>query len=250
MGNKYFYSLTEKIDKNKYPQEFLDKIEGEHGEIDYQNDSFAPDLSHYLKTVSTHPETGVPEQDVIYLASFQKSFHALELAKNELEDLSNVKDVRADDKLRQITKDLRNVFNMLRTHIRRRYPEHYDLIKKQIDETSMTGGTGTATAGKGAQYTSPYAYKLVPKKVKGSGLEVKQLWEDDEQEEKDYTTFQQKRITDFKAIETELNHIYKLISVAEGETIRHYQENPGSYKVLKATDLILDYLKDIKKLLK
>ena len=34
------------------------------------------------------------------------------------------------------------------------------------------------------------------------------------------------------------------------ETIAYYQDKPESYSVVYATDLILDYLKDIDKLLK
>ena len=41
-----------------------------------------------------------------------------------------------------------------------------------------------------------------------------------------------------------------MISNAKNETIEYYQENPKSYTVVKPTDLVLDYLKDIKKLLK
>ena len=96
-------------------------------------------------------------------------------------------------------------------------------------------------------YVSKFKYKLVPKKIKGSGLEVKQLFEDDEKSSK--KNFQKKRIEAFDSIENDLNHIYKAISNAKNETIKHYKDNPGSYKVLKPTDLISDYLKDIKNLI-
>ena len=76
---------------------------------------------------------------------------------------------------------------------------------------------------------------------KGSGLEVKQLFEAD---------FQKKRISAFDSIEKELNNIYKLISNAKNETIKYYNDNPKSFSVVKPTDLIMDYLKDIKQLLK
>ena len=35
----------------------------------------------------------------------------------------------------------------------------------------------------------------------------------------------------------------------KNETLKFYQENPGSYDVVKPTDLVLDYIKDIKKIL-
>ena len=96
-------------------------------------------------------------------------------------------------------------------------------------------------------YVKQFAYKLVPKKIKGSGIIVKQLFEKEEEEKKN---FQLKRIEAFDGIEEKLNDIYTTISNAKNKTIEYYKENPDSYKVIKPTDLIMDYLEDIKKLLK
>ena len=96
---------------------------------------------------------------------------------------------------------------------------------------------------------SSYGYKLVPKNKagnyvqKGSKLDVKQLFED----QKD---FQLKRVAAFDVIEQELNDIYKMLSNAKNETSEYYNDNPSSYTVIKPTDLVLDYIKDIKNLLK
>ena len=62
--------------------------------------------------------------------------------------------------------------------------------------------------------------------------------------------FQEKRIAAFQEIEKRLNALYPKIDKAKDETIAYYQDKPESYSVLYATDLILDYLKDIDKLLK
>jgi len=62
--------------------------------------------------------------------------------------------------------------------------------------------------------------------------------------------FQKKRIDAFDEIEARLNNLYPEISNAKNETAEYYQENPGSYTVVKPTDLILDYIKDIETLLK
>ena len=162
------------------------------------------------------------------------------------------------------------------------------LTEDEIEEMSTTGGgAGSAsfTPGTGIQYATPYAfkkvkkqklpeskdpgkdlgpgpkasedgvkdnayvkqfgYKLVPKKIKGSGLEVKQLFE-----KEDASDFQNRRIQAFDRIEQEMNDIYKMLSNAKNETSDYYNENPGSYSVVKPTDLVLDYIKDIKDLLK
>ena len=62
--------------------------------------------------------------------------------------------------------------------------------------------------------------------------------------------YQETRIADFQDIEKYLNGLYPLIDKAKDETIAYYQDKPESYSVVYATDLILDYLKDIDKLLK
>lgn len=138
-------------------------------------------------------------------------------------------------------------------------------IIKKIKETSSTGvGGGTFTPGEGAQYATkysfkkgtddkgvkkPYYYKLgwkaVPDKIKGSGLEVKKLFEEDTTD-----TFQQERIKAFETIENELNSLSPILSNAKNQTIEFYQENPGSSEIIVSTDLILEYIQDIKKLLK
>ena len=94
-------------------------------------------------------------------------------------------------------------------------------------------------------YVKQFGYKLVPKKIKGSGIIVKQLFEDNSVE-----SFQQGRVLAFDRIEQEMNDIYKMLSNAKNETSDYYKENPGSYSVVKPTDLVLDYIKDIKDLLK
>ena len=94
-------------------------------------------------------------------------------------------------------------------------------------------------------YVKQFKYKLVPKKIKGSGMIVKQLFEEEEKK-----NFKLKRIEAFDGIEKKLNDIYTTISNAKNKTIEYYKENPDSYKVVKPTDLVMDYLEDIKKLLK
>jgi len=154
-------------------------------------------------------------------------------------------------------------------------------LSDYLEEMSTTGGgSASFTPGSGMTYATPYAfrrpkkkqksipenlnegidtgegvdldaygYKLVPKNKagnyvqKGSKLDVKQLFED----QKD---FQAKRVAAFDVIEQELNDIYKMLSNAKNETSDYYNDNPSSFNVVKPTDLVLDYIKDIKDLLK
>ena len=112
-----------------------------------------------------------------------------------------------------------------------------------------TLGPGPKATEKGVQdnyYVKGFKYKLVPGKVKGSGLEVKQLWEEDTNTTKG---FHQERIEAFDKIENELNDIYKMLSNAKNKTAEYYNSNPGSYGIVYPTDLVLDYIKDIKNIL-
>ena len=120
---------------------------------------------------------------------------------------------------------------------------------KKVDEgVGADLGPGPKASEDGVKdnaYIKQFKYSLVPKKIKGSGLEVKQLFEAD-----DVKSFQQERIAAFDVIEQQLNDIYKMLSNAKNETGDYYTENPGSFSVIKPTDLVLDYIKDIKDLLK
>jgi hypothetical protein len=284
------HKLKEEIVKPKdVDPVFLKRIEDLYGEVDIENDFFNDDLSRYMKTTSIDAETGGTEHKIINLASFGDSLKELSQALKALKGLSKTKEGKSDSIIGDITSQLKNVFNSYRTHIRKNYPEQYETIKALLDEVSTTGGGAGAasfTPGTGMQYATPYAfkmkkkkkvdenigaklgpgpkansngvednayvkqfkYKLVPSKVKGSGLEVKQLFEDEVEDKK--KIFQKKRIAAFDVIEQELNDIYKMLSNAKNETSDYYNENPGSYTVVKPTDLVLDYIKDIKDLLK
>jgi len=92
-------------------------------------------------------------------------------------------------------------------------------------------------------YVKAFKYRLVPKKIKGSGLEVKKLWED---EKSDIEKFQEERINEFDQIQDELNI---LISNAKNQTIEFYQANPGKYTIYKPTSMALEYIKKAQKLL-
>ena len=118
-------------------------------------------------------------------------------------------------------------------------------IKLKEEEVEEGEGIGYLTPNafgkkKKNVYTSQYGYKLVPKKIKGSGLEVKQLFEKTDRNE-----FQAKRIAAFDEVEERFNNISKLISNAKNETAKYYNENPGSYAIVYSTDYIFELLEEI-----
>ena len=141
------------------------------------------------------------------------------------------------------------------------------LIQAVLKETSATSQGGASfSPGAGEQYATPRAfnknknakgaaskyyyklgYKAVPNKIKGSGLEVKQLFELEPINE--INDFQRERIAAFDDIEARLNALYPIVSNVKNETAEYYNENPGSYDIYKPTEMILSYLKNIETLL-
>jgi len=120
-------------------------------------------------------------------------------------------------------------------------------IKEGPGATLGMGPSAGAEGVKDNAYVKQFKYKLVPKKIKGSGLEVKQLWEEDTLNE--VNEFQQQRLDALDEIEELMNEIGPLISNAKNETIELYSGNAGSYDITKPIEMVKSYLQDIKQLL-
>jgi hypothetical protein len=144
--------------------------------------------------------------------------------------------------------------------------KHKYKLNKKIKEVSTTGGSATFTPGTGGQYATPFAfnkdknakgtarnyyYKLgfkpVPDKIKGSGLEVKKLYE---QEPTDAQKFQQTRIEAFDSIEERINALLPILSNAKNQTIEYYNDNPTSFDIIFPTDLVQTLITEIEKIIK
>lgn len=145
---------------------------------------------------STDPETGQMTWAVEYTANFGELFKEV---SQLLDDAKEVAQKAKDEPFfKDYFNDVRALRNRLRTYLRNEHPEAYAKIKG-IDEASSTGGNTAGASfspGTGEQYATPYAFnknkkakgsasnyyyrlgfKPVPKKIKGSGVEVKQLSE-------------------------------------------------------------------------
>ena len=137
---------------------------------------------------------------------------------------------------------------------------------KNLAEESTTGSGGASfSPGEGAQYATkysfkkgtnekgvknPYYYKLgwkpVPNKIKGSGLEVKKLFEEDNK----YNEFQQKELDNLDQIEKLIQStLSPALDNAKDAVIGAYNGDPSSYQVVRSTGLALQFLKDAIKLL-
>ena len=157
--------------------------------------------------------------------------------------------IYAEDMMRQY----RKMFRIVDRNFGKEAAEEFkNIIKSKIAQLQEGVGANLGPGPKAGPdgvtknaYVKQFKYKLVPKKIKGAGTIVKQLFEDDSKK-----NFQLKRIEAFDGVEKKLNDIYTMISNAKNETIEYYKDNPDSFKVVKPTDLVMDYLTDIEKLLK
>mgnify|MGYP003624802188 FL=1 len=233
-------------------------------------DFISDDGDTYFKYEKTSPGGGL-SHTIVRLPSFGELIKQLKDSRDAANDLIRGESVRDDEVLRAIYDQQKDTYNKFRTHLRKEYPAFYSQLKGQlteeeIDEMSVSGAAGgfltpyAFRKPKKKQEPIPenlnedinlnaYGYKLVPKDKdgnyvqKGSKLDVVNLFEDQKE-------YQAKRIAAFSTIEQEMNDIYKMLSNAKNETSEYYNDNPSSYTVVKPTDLVLDYIKDIKDLLK
>jgi len=158
------------------------------------------------------PETGAISWKVDYVPAFDSTFKEFQELRQFMTKLS--RDTQ-DETIDSIAKQVRELFNEYRTHLRKNYSEEYkkmSMNEEEIDEMSTSAGAGAyltkyafkkpkkqkeieenigATLGPGPKaseegvkdnyYVKKFKYKLVPKDKngnyvqKGSGLEVKNL---------------------------------------------------------------------------
>ena len=117
----------------------------------------------YLVDEPADSETGNIKSKVVYKRSFGKMVADLEA---EAIDLNKLAEENPDDiVLYKISEELKELYNKFRTHVRKKYPEEYKNIQEDdIDEASMTGTGASFTAGSGAGYMTPNAFKKKKKK--------------------------------------------------------------------------------------
>jgi len=130
----------------------------------------------------------------------------------------------------------------------------YKEVKEGIGATLGPGPKASEDGVKDNAYVKQFKYKLVPKDKngnyvqKGSGLEVKNLFK--EEEGQSPKEFHQERMLGFDRIGDLLGQINPLLNDAKRETEEFYKETPESYDVVYGTDLVVDYLNDILDILK
>lgn len=121
------------------------------------------------------PETGSSESEVVYLPDFDLVYDNLEKARDAMDEVASGKGVSepsmqaliAQDKvLDQIANDLNNIFNKYRTHLRKKYPNDYERIKRggSINEANLrelirNKVKEISTTAAGGDYLTKYAFR-------------------------------------------------------------------------------------------
>ena len=222
-------------------KDFLSTLEKEgKAKDDVVIDGFAEDIAKLFNAFRTHVRKAYPKE-------YERVSRLKETVVSENESSSLKAKIAADDFMYQYRKALRIVDNNFGNEAAEEFKNIIKLKISQLKEEEVEEGEGigylTPNAfGKKKKnvYTSQYGYKLVPKKIKGSGMIVKQLFEKTDRNE-----FQSKRIAAFKEVEERLNRIYPLLDNAKDETAKYYNENPGSYAVVYSTDYIFELLDEV-----
>ena len=103
------------------------------------------------------PETGAIAWKVDYVPAFDSTFKEFQELRQFMTKLSRE---TKDETIDSIAKEVRELFNKYRTHLRKNYSEEYKkmtMTEEEVEETSTSGAAGA--------YNTKYAFKL-PKKQK------------------------------------------------------------------------------------
>ena len=108
------------------------------------------------------------ESDVIYVPDFEILLKDINRALDTLKTIATDPEIINDPKFGEIYQEFRKLRNNLRTHMRNKYPSEYQKIKGMFEMSGTGGGAGAGSfsVGAGAQYATPFAFKLAPKMKK------------------------------------------------------------------------------------
>ncbi len=77
------------------------------------------------------PNTGAISWDIVNTADFTSVYKALSKAKRFLDDLDNkAEKTKSDPIIDKLAADIADLFNEFRTHVRKKYPEEYERVKR------------------------------------------------------------------------------------------------------------------------
>jgi hypothetical protein len=101
------------------------------------------------------PETGRITWDIEDTPDFTSVVRNLKKSKEFMDSLVRNKDIRTDSTMLKLQQELTKIFNELRTHVRKNYPEEYARIKMVAEDNTISSNSGFISGGEGENHTGP-----------------------------------------------------------------------------------------------
>jgi hypothetical protein len=101
------------------------------------------------------PETGRITWDIEDTPDFNSVVRNLKKSKEFMDSLVRNKDIRTDSTMLKLQQELTKIFNELRTHVRKNYPEEYARIKMVAEDNTISSNSGFISGGEGENHTGP-----------------------------------------------------------------------------------------------
>ena len=101
------------------------------------------------------PETGRITWDIEDTPDFTSVFRNLKKSKEFMDSLVRNKALRSDSIMLKLQQELTKIFNELRTHVRKNYPEEYARIKIVAEDNTISSNSGFISGGEGENHTGP-----------------------------------------------------------------------------------------------
>ena len=106
----------------------------------------------YFVDEPTDSETGKISSKVVYKRSFKNMVKDIEA---EAIDMKKLSDEHPDDMvIYKLAEELQDIFNTLRTHVRKNYPDEY----KKLEEQNTTGTGASISTGNSPAVATPFAF--------------------------------------------------------------------------------------------
>tara|TARA_R110001592_G_scaffold25326_2_gene96306 strand:+ start:164 stop:667 length:504 start_codon:yes stop_codon:yes gene_type:complete len=111
----------------------------------------------YFVDEPANSETGRVSSKVVYKSSLSNMVKDIEA---EAIDMKKLSDENPDDMvIYKIAEELKELFNIFRTHVRKNYPDEYKKIsEEEIDEQNTTGTGASFSPGNSPAFATPKAF--------------------------------------------------------------------------------------------
>lgn len=190
------------------------------------------------------PETGAVTYDVENVADFSSTYSTLQQARQFLDSLEKTGKAKDDPAIDELARQIKELFNTFRTHIRKNYPEEYERVlrlKESVNEQSEQWTQGDVI---NLDKSLRLALKTFNNLVRNlEGLE-KELNKHSNKPQGDILQSMTPNSFDYQGTQKKLLGLYKAFNNAFGNTLEENAlQGPKTKEVYEIGDTII-YQKD------